>query len=113
MLASVEARARGQTAIPGYRKTGVRVAGPVDYLVRSSAGLQASGTSWVGTSPRYHVDVPVAGVLQPSPDDVRAIAESHCELLLVYEVQGRRPIRVSGRYGEERERALQALVRGA
>jgi hypothetical protein len=74
--------------------------------------LLTSGTSWAGTSPRYHVDVPVAGVLQPNADDVRAIAESHCELLLVYEDQGRRPIRVSGRYGEERERALQALVRG-
>jgi pPIWI RE three-gene island domain Z len=74
--------------------------------------LLASGTSWAGTSPRYHVDVPVAGILQPNPDDVRAIAESRCELLLVYEDQGRRPIRVSGRYGEERERALQGLVRG-
>jgi len=74
--------------------------------------LLASGTSWAGTSPRYHVDVPVAGVLQPNPGDVQAIAESRCELLLVYEDLGRRPIRVSGRYGEERERALQALVRG-
>jgi hypothetical protein len=27
--------------------------------------LLTSGTSWAGTSPRYHVDVPVAGVLQP------------------------------------------------
>lgn len=75
--------------------------------------LLTSGTSWAGTSPRYHVDVPVAGVLQPNQDDVDAIAKSACQLLLIYEDAGRRhPVWVSGRYGEHRANALAALVRG-
>jgi hypothetical protein len=75
--------------------------------------LLTSGTSWAGTSPRYHVDVPVTGILQPNQDDVDAIAKSVCELLLIYEDAGERhPVRVSGRYGEDRANALAALVRG-
>jgi hypothetical protein len=75
--------------------------------------LLMSGTSWAGTSARYHLDVPVAAVLEPKAEDIAAIAKSRCELLPIYEDSGaRRAITVSGRYGEDRARALAALVHG-
>lgn len=84
-----------------------------DATTRPANVLLMSGTSWAGTSARYHLDVPVAAVLEPNPEDVAAIAKSRCELLPIYEDAGaRRAITVSGRYGEARARALAALVRG-
>jgi hypothetical protein len=75
--------------------------------------LLMSGTSWAGTSARYHLDLPVNGLLKPDSDDLAAIAKSRCELLLLDDESSRpRRITVSGRYGEDRARALAALVRG-
>src|SRR5690606_3970888 len=34
-----------------------------------------SGTSWAGTSPNYHIQLPVDGILRAPVDEVRAIAE--------------------------------------
>jgi len=74
--------------------------------------LLMSGTSWAGTSPRYHIDVPVKGVLQPNADDVDAISRSRFEFLPLYrEYDNKTAITVSGRFGEQREEALDAMVR--
>ncbi|MFI6324793.1 hypothetical protein ACIBG8_45220 [Nonomuraea sp. NPDC050556] len=75
--------------------------------------LLMSGTSWAGTSPRYNIDVPVQGILQPNPNDIKAIARSKFEFLPIFpEGKTNNPIRVSGTHGERRTQALEGIVRG-
>jgi hypothetical protein len=71
--------------------------------------LLLSGTSWAGTSSRYHVQVPVTGILRAPQEELDAIARSRCRLLTFDNKVGE-PIRVSSRNGPARVAALQDLV---
>jgi hypothetical protein len=73
--------------------------------------LLLSGTSWAGTSPRYHIDVPVGAILCPSPEKLAAIAETTFTLDIQHEGERSTPIWVSGRYGSERSDALRRMVK--
>lgn len=72
--------------------------------------LLLSGTSWAGTSPRYHIDVPVEAILRPSPQKLAAISETTFALDIQHQGERSTPIWVSGRYGEERASALRQMV---
>lgn len=69
-----------------------------------------SGTSWAGTSPRFHIQVPVNGVLHAPAAEVQAISQSRFEFESFRDEHGA-PIRVSGRHGQARFEALRALLR--
>lgn len=71
--------------------------------------LLLSGSSWAGSSARYHVQVPVAGVLRAPQAEIDAIRRSRCSLL-TFENKTGDPIRVSSRNGPSRVMALQELV---
>ena len=68
--------------------------------------LLLSETSWAGTSPNYHVQVPVTGVLRAPDEEVTAIAKSRFEFTSL----GGSPVRVSGSRGGVREDALAKLI---
>lgn len=72
--------------------------------------LLLSGTSWAGTSPRYHLDVPVNAILKPPRKELEAVRNSHFEFFPLFIGDASTPIRVSGTKGEQRERALQQMV---
>ncbi|MFD0583127.1 transposase [Dactylosporangium darangshiense] len=67
-----------------------------------------SGTSWAGTSPRYHVDVEVGGILRPHQKDLDQIAKTTVEFRPF--TANDKPISVSGKWGPERDVALQQMV---
>lgn len=71
--------------------------------------LLLSGTSWAGTSPSYHVQVPVTGVLLAPDEEVEAINQSTFELKILLNNQ-QQPIAVSGKKGHERTHALQEML---
>jgi hypothetical protein len=71
--------------------------------------LLLSGTSWAGASPRYHVQVPVSGVLRAPANEIEAINTSRFERQFVPDRSGK-PVRVSGRYGQERIHAIQTIL---
>lgn len=71
--------------------------------------LLLSGTSWAGTAPGYHVQVPVAGVLRSPEEELQAIATSSFEFSPFYDNKGN-PITVSGATGDGRIQALKELV---
>ncbi|NER34209.1 MAG: hypothetical protein F6J93_09235 [Oscillatoria sp. SIO1A7] len=70
--------------------------------------LLLSGTSWAGTSPGYHVQVPVAGVLRSPEEELKAIEDSTFEFNPFYDKEGR-PISVSGA-GQRRVAALKEIL---
>ena len=72
--------------------------------------LLLSGTSWAGTSPRYHLGVPVNAVLRPRGEEIEAIRTSRFEFLPLFTGDTTVPIRVSGKRGEARARALQRVI---
>ncbi|MBF6238720.1 transposase [Nocardia otitidiscaviarum] len=72
--------------------------------------VMLSATSWAGTSPRYHIDVPVDAVLKPPDRELAAIRHSHFEFLPLFAGSSTEPIRISGTRGERREAALQRMV---
>lgn len=73
--------------------------------------LLLSGTSWAGTSPRYHIDVPVEAILRPSPDKLAVISTTTFALDIQHDGERSTPIWVSGRYGSERTSALRRMVK--
>lgn len=73
--------------------------------------LLLSGTSWAGTSARYHVDVPVTAILTPPAQEIEAVKDSRFDFLPLYSGDRSLPIRVSGKQGEERAHALREMVR--
>ncbi|GAA2274679.1 hypothetical protein GCM10010430_70850 [Kitasatospora cystarginea] len=98
-----------------------RAVGTGRVLLRELASLQGadakpspnvlllSGTSWAGTSHRYHVPVPVGGILR-APDDL--IRNSEFFLSPQTDPLTGKPIPMSGLPpGPERERALTAMMR--
>lgn len=72
--------------------------------------LLLSGTSWAGTSPRYHIDVPVGAILRPSPDKLDTISQTTFALDIQHEGERSTPIWVSGRQGDKRTHALRQMV---
>ncbi len=72
--------------------------------------LLLSGTSWAGTSPRYHIDVPVRAILRPTAEKLAEINRTTFALDLQHAGELSTPIWVSGRYGEARTAALRQLV---
>lgn len=68
-----------------------------------------SGTSWAGSSPSYHVQAPVAGVLRAPDIEVRAIEKSQFEFFPQRD-EAHQPIRISGKQGGERLQALKTLL---
>lgn len=71
--------------------------------------LLLSGTSWAGTSPSYHIQAPVAGLLRAPEAEVAAIAQSKFRFQPFVDDQ-ERPIRVSGRQGNARLTALKQIL---
>lgn len=69
-----------------------------------------SGTSWAGTSPRYHINVPVGAILRPPAEKLAAIARTTFALDIQHAGERSTPIWVSGRYGVERTTALKQMV---
>ncbi|WP_152553655.1 pPIWI_RE_Z domain-containing protein [Saccharopolyspora rectivirgula] len=72
--------------------------------------LLLSGTSWAGKSARYHIDVPVTGILSPPEQELDAISKSRFEFFPLFSGDHSSPIRVSGKFGEDRESALREMV---
>ena len=71
--------------------------------------LLLSGTSWAGTSPNYHLQLPVTGVLLAPENEVTEINQS----TFAYDFQRdqqRLPIEISGKQGQERVRALEEML---
>jgi|SRR5579859_4371496 len=77
--------------------------------VPGPAVLLMSGTSWAGTAPGYHVQVPVGGVLAPPPEEIAEVAKTQFHFLPFHDDKGQ-PITVSGRRDVDRVGALQALL---
>ncbi|TCC36273.1 transposase [Kribbella speibonae] len=73
--------------------------------------LLLSGTSWAGTSPRYHIDVPVGAILSPPRDKLTAISKTTFDLDIQHTGERTTPIWVSGRYGAGRTAALRDMVK--
>jgi hypothetical protein len=71
--------------------------------------LLLSGTSWAGTSPRYHVQVPVSGILRAPATEIDAINQSVFQTKFVADRTGN-PVRVSGTYGHGRVNALNVIL---
>ncbi|MGW1053041.1 pPIWI_RE_Z domain-containing protein [Streptomyces sp. NPDC002521] len=68
-----------------------------------------SGTSWAGTSHRYHVAVPVCGILR-APDDM--VRNTQFFLTPLKDPVTQATIKMSGQMpGPERDRALMAMMR--
>ncbi len=71
--------------------------------------LLLSGTSWAGTAPGYHVQLPVTGVLLAPDQEVKAINTSSFQLSLQWNRQ-RQPISISGKQGLARTHALEEML---
>jgi hypothetical protein len=71
--------------------------------------LLLSGTSWAGTSPSYHLQLPVTGVLLPPKEELEEIAKSVFTLDIQRNPQDH-PIFVSGKRGQKRIDALQEML---
>jgi hypothetical protein len=71
--------------------------------------LLLSGTSWAGTSPSYHVQVPVGGILHAPPAEVAAIAESSFAFTPFFDATGRM-VTCSGRNTAGRQAALREIL---
>jgi hypothetical protein len=71
--------------------------------------LLLSGTSWAGTAPGYHIQVPVAGVLRSPDEELQAITNSFFEFSPFYDKEGH-PITVSGASLNGRVTALKEIL---
>ena len=82
------------------------VAGPHTLLL--------SGTSWAGTSPSCHVQARVGGILRAPNAEIAAIEASQFRFWPLRYPAGddraEQPIRISGQQGDNRERALRAML---
>lgn len=74
--------------------------------VRGPNVLLTSGTSWAPESSRFHLQLPVHGILQPV-----SVPEPKIQLNFLPQFDGKRPIRVSGQRDERREHALRQMTR--
>ncbi|MGY0390586.1 pPIWI_RE_Z domain-containing protein [Nocardioides sp. WG-D5] len=69
--------------------------------------LLMSGTSWAGTSTRYHLNIPVSAILKPKKKHVDAIRQTAFKREPVLDRAGE-PIRISG--NRHREAALKEML---
>lgn len=67
-----------------------------------------SGTSWAGTSTRYHLGVPVSAILRPPPEKIAALRESAAYTAFQYSQD--EAIRISGA-GKNREAAVKEMLK--
>lgn len=67
-----------------------------------------SGTSWAGTSTRYHLNTPVSAILRPPADNVAAIRETSFKDEFFVSSVTNEPIQVSG-IGDRRQRQAALL----
>ncbi|MFB9902871.1 pPIWI_RE_Z domain-containing protein [Allokutzneria oryzae] len=72
--------------------------------------LLLSGTSWAGTSARYHIDIPVTAILAPPPTELDAVRRSRFEFFPLFAGDHSCPIKISGKFGEQRELALRQMI---
>jgi hypothetical protein len=84
-----------------------------DFLVADGlAGPHAlllSGTSWAGTAPTYHLQLPVTGILLAPENEIAEINKTS----FAYDFQRdqqRQPIEISGQSGQNRKRALEEML---
>jgi pPIWI RE three-gene island domain Z len=80
---------------------------PGDGIVGPNV-LLLSGTSWAGESPGFHLQLPVVGVLNASPEERAGILESKFSFDFVSDGT---PVRVSGLFGDQRYAALEKILR--
>ncbi|GAA5117993.1 hypothetical protein [Haloechinothrix salitolerans] len=83
------------------------------FLTDSDRGpnvLLLSGTSWAGTSARYHIDIPVTAILTPPKKELAAVRASRFEFFPLFAGDNTAPIKVSGKFGEQRELALRQMI---
>lgn len=69
-----------------------------------------SATSWAPGSPQFHLVVPPDAILSSPEEELMAIANSTYDFIPVVNNEGEN-IRVSGRFGKDRETNLQKLTR--
>ncbi len=69
-----------------------------------------SGSSWAGSSSRYHLDVPVRALLAPERAEIERIA-SDSDFRFAPVSDGQAPMRVSGTPLDDRPRALSGVVK--
>ncbi|WP_285104079.1 hypothetical protein [Promicromonospora sp. MEB111] len=70
-----------------------------------------SGTSWAGTSTRYHLGLPVNAILRPPQKNVDAVRRTSFSLNLQYDQNGD-AIWISGTRQQDRPAAMRALLTG-
>lgn len=73
--------------------------------VRGPNMLLTSGTSWAPASNRFHLQLPVHGILQPV-----GVPEPAIQFSFMPRYEGDEPIKVSGRIGEERNEPLRQMT---
>ncbi|WP_322480413.1 hypothetical protein [Thermogemmatispora sp.] len=73
--------------------------------------LLLSGTSWAGTSPIYHLQVPVQAILLPPPQERQAIEKSDFVYRFARLEESMEATAVSGFQGEERLKHLEIVLR--
>lgn len=71
--------------------------------------LLLSGTSWAGTSPNYHLQLPVTGVLLAPDEEIKEINQSVFQYAFLRDQQ-RMPIEISGKQGQARITALEEML---
>jgi len=71
--------------------------------------LLLSGTSWAGTAPGYHIQLPVTGVLLAPEKEIEVINTSSFKLAIQRNHQ-RQPISISGKQGLARIHAFEEML---
>lgn len=79
--------------------------------VPGSHVMLMSGTSWAGTSTRYHLGLPVDAILRPPQKNVDAVRRTSFSLNLQYDQNGD-AIWISGTRQQDRPAAMKALLTG-
>jgi hypothetical protein len=70
-----------------------------------------SGTSWAGTSTRYHIHTPVHAILRPHRDEVEAIEQTRFEKLILTKPNTHFALRLSGNNSQQgRDEALEQML---
>jgi hypothetical protein len=72
--------------------------------------LLLSGTSWAGTSPIYHLQVPVQAILLPPLEERRAVEKSDFVYRFTHLEESEEAAAVSGFQGEERLKHLEIVL---
>lgn len=71
--------------------------------------LLMSGSSWAGSSTRYHIDVPVGIMLEPPREDIKRITD-HSRMTFEPLLVGGNPLRLSGTPLEQRPTVLRRMT---